>query len=90
MGFRDVAIDECEPDIVGPTFVHGMRVEDVREEYVDVACTYEDDGGRVYDCVVAYDGDSVAWVTAWDERGNPAELSDEQREAIVLIAARNR
>lgn len=82
-----VAADECD-EYFGPVFVHGMIAEDIREDMHDVKVVYEDDDGRCFDCVVTYDGDSVAWVDGWDERGNRAEFSDAQREAIVMIAAK--
>lgn len=84
-----VAAEECD-EYSGPVFEHGMRVrvEDIREEMRDVPVTFEDDDGRCFECVVTYDGDSVAWVDGWDERGNRAEFTDEQREAIVMIAAK--
>jgi signal peptidase I len=87
---RDLYLDEDDAPSVYPTFVSGMRVhaEDIREEFRDVPVVYEDDNGRRFDCVVAYDGDTAAFVDGWDERGNRAEFSDEQREAIVMIAER--
>lgn len=85
-----VARDECDEHRDAPTYVHGMRVrvEDIRAEMVDVAVWYEDADGRCFECVVTYDGDTAAFVDGWDERGNRAEFSDEQREAIVAQAAK--
>lgn len=89
---RDIYIDEWDAPSVYPEFRHGMRVraEDVRAEFVHVAVVFEDADGRCFDCVVTYDGDAAAFVDGWDERGDRAEFSDEQREAIVMIAARER
>lgn len=80
--------DEADAPSTGPTFVHGMRVELIEDQVRDVSVDYEDADGRVYECVVSYDGDTVAWVTGYDERGRVAEFSDNEREAIVAIAAR--
>lgn len=87
--FLHVAVDECDEHF-GPAFQYGMRVrvEDIEPQVNDVRLTYEDADGRCYDAVVGYDGSSVAWVNAWDERGNEVLLSDEQTEAIVAQAAK--
>jgi hypothetical protein len=88
MNPRDLFLDMDDAPSVAPTFVHGMRVEPIDEQVRDIRVDYEDADGRVYDCIVSYDGDTVAWVTGYDERGNRAEFTDEQTESIIAIAAR--
>jgi hypothetical protein len=88
MNPRDLYLDMDDAPSVYPTFVHGMVAEPIDDQVRDIRVDYEDADGRVFDCVVSYDGDTVAWVTGYDERGNRAEFTDEQREAIVAIAAR--
>jgi hypothetical protein len=88
MNPRDLYLDMDDAPCVAPTFVHGMVAEPIDDQVRDVPVTFEDREGRVYDCVVAYDGDTVAWVTGYDERGNRAEFTDEQTESIIAIAAR--
>lgn len=88
--FLHVADDECDERRDAPVFVGGMRVraEDIEPQIADARVVFEDADGRCLDAVVGYDGDSVAWVNAWDERGNEILLDDEQREAIVAQAAK--
>jgi hypothetical protein len=88
MNPRDLYLDMDDAPSVAPTFVHGMRAESIDDQVRDIRVDYEDADGRVFDCIVGYDGDTVAWVTGYDERGNRAEFTDEQTEAIVAIAAR--
>lgn len=90
MKIRDIYLDSEEEDAPAsyPAFVHGMLAEDISDRIRDVAVDYEDADGRVFECIVSYDGDTVAWVDGYDERGNRADFTDEQREAIVMLAAR--
>ena len=90
MNPRDLYIDEWDAPSIRPTFVNGMKVEDVGDQMRDVAVHFEDADGRHYDCTVTYDGDSVAYVDGYDERGNRAAFTLDEVEAIVMIAARSR
>lgn len=86
-----VAVDECDPrdgDYPDPPDVDRPRCRSERIDPREVAIEWQDGEGLWFECCVAFDEDGrAAWVDAW-RNGARAELTDGQREAVVLAAVR--